>query len=503
MSSRAALALVALALLLPLAPAQEATPVLVERVDPDGALVANVGAPAVARFELFNLNPREDFFVRVDVDDVRDWAASIDQERFFVGPRNTTVVTVSFEPLDVPRSSASFGVTFTLVDGSTGEVTRVTETLLVGSGAPPRVFGAFVNPLAAPLDNAYGSFLLEMLAWLAIAGLAVLALDMVVRLLTTRADAIVTRDILAKLRKPTFYFVLLLGLSRAFRLIPDNVVSDFVSRFLLAIAVGVFGLYVLYRTLDAGLYYYQKELARRTSTEVDDIIVPVIRKVGLVAVYVIGIVMSLRVLGWDPTIVFAGAGIAGLVIAFAAQDTFSNLFSGVFLMVDRPFVEGDDIQLESGDTARVMSVGLRTTRLHNYQTYEDIIVPNNQLATKRIINHTRPDRRYRISVEVGVAYDSDPEQVRQLLLDAANANPRVAKEPPFAPTIRFSAFGESALVFTLRAVIPDFQQRNEIATELRFDIKRRLDAAGIEIPFPQRTLWIKDGSAAARLTERR
>lgn len=464
---------------------------LVERTG-EGVLRADVAQPADATFHLFNLNPSDDFYASVSVEAPRHWRASlVGEERFFLGPRNGTDVTVRLEPVDTPRGAATFEVTFTFVQGRTGEVVRVLEQVEVESAAPPRVLDVLPNPLPPPGDNAYGTFVLDMLFWTVFGLGAILVGEPLVRLLLVRAKSGTAREIAHKLRRPVFLFILLLGLARSFAILPRNALSGSVSKFLIAVAVTVFGLYVIYRVLDAGLVYYQREVAPKTATKVDDVLVPAFRKVGLVIVYIVGIVLTLRTLGWDLTLVFAGAGIAGLVIAFAAQDTFSNLFSGIFLMLDRPFVEGDDIQLETGETARVVNIGLRTTRLHNDQTFEDIIVPNNQLATRRIINHTSPDPRYRISIEVGVAYGTDPEKVRRVLIEVANANPRVEQNPPFHPTVRFSMFADSSLNFTLRIVVPHFQQRNEIATELRFAIDAAFKREGIEIPFPQRVVHMK------------
>ena len=493
-----ALPLLALAALLAASPAwaQETAPVLVERLDA-GELEADAGAPARASFSLFNLNPEDDFYVSVTARGPARWAESADPDRFFLLPRNATVVNVTFTPEEAPRADATFAVTFSLVHGRTGAVTKVVEEVKVASAAPPRVLDVFVNPLPPPLDNGYGTFLLDMAFWAVIGVGAIFAGDAVVRALTARASNAVTREIVTKLRRPIFYFVLLLGLGRSFAHLPRNYFTDILVKTLIAIAVGIFGLYVLYRVLDAVLLYYQKEIAPRTNTNVDDVVVPVLRKVGIVVLYVVGIVITLKQLGWDPTLVFAGAGIAGLVIAFAAQDTISNLFSGVFILLDQPFKEGDLIQLETGEIVRVESIGLRTTRLYHGRNHESIVIPNNQLASRRVINLAGPDHRYWLNVEVGASYDSDPERVRQVLLRTALAHPRVLRGGDWEPQAFFQRFGESSLDFLLRAAVEDYRDRVLVASELRHAIKKAFDAEGIEIPFPQRTLWIKgaDGEA--------
>ncbi|HUR68814.1 MAG TPA: mechanosensitive ion channel family protein [Candidatus Thermoplasmatota archaeon] len=487
-----ALPLLLLALTLaPLALAQqEARPVLLERVD-GGGLAADVGDPANATFHLFNLNPADDFYVTVSVTQREGWRATPDTGPFFLGPRNATNVTVTFDPASSPRGVATFDVAFSLVHGRTGQVVRDVQTVEVDSSAAPRIVGLFANPLPPPLDNTWGSFALSMLFWVGVAVLAVFLWNGLARVVMARAQGETVRGVVRKLTKPIFFLVLLLGLSSSFALLPRNGFVSFIEKFLIAIAITVFGLYVLYRVLEAALLYYQREIAPRTATKVDDVLVPALRKVGLVIVYVAGIILTLRTLGWDPTLVFAGAGIAGLVIAFAAQDTFSNLFSGIFLMLDRPFVEGDVILLETGEVARVESIGLRTTDLYEYDHHHVITVPNNQLATKRIVNYSAPDSNFRVDIFVGVSYDADLRAVEKILREVARDEPEVVNEAPWEPSIQLREFTDSACNMMLRVTLNDPRDRNRVPSKIRHEIKRRFDAAGIEIPYPQRVVHLR------------
>ena len=491
----APLALVLVLLAMPAGLAQETVPILVERVD-EGDLAADLDAPATAQFSLFNLNPRDDFYVSIQVDGPPGWRTTTSVDRFLLAPRNTTVVDVLLEPTRPPKDEAMFEVTFSFVRVDTGAVTKVSEQVVVGSRAPPLVLDAFPNLMPPPLNNAYGTFLVDMLFWTTFAIAAIFVGDAVVRFLTTRAPNDVTREIIQKLRRPVFLFVFFLGLSRSFAILPRNAITDILARTLAAIGVAIFGLYVAYRILDAALLFYQRTWASRTATMLDDVLVPLLRKVGIVILYVVGIIIVLRNLGWDPTVVLAGAGIAGLVIAFAAQDTFSNLFSGVFILLDRPFKEGDDIMMDTGEFVRVEHIGLRTTRLYHPKNHETITLPNNQLATKRVINLTGPDMRFWVMVDVGASYASDPEHVRRVLLDVANAHARILKEEGWQPLVIFKGFGESSLDFILRFAIVDYRERFGVASDIRFAIFQRFEQEGIEIPFPQRTLWIKEWPAS-------
>lgn len=475
----------------PVGLAQTTSPVLVQRID-EGDIVADVGENATATFTLFNLNPTDDFFVSIIVDAPPGWTATATPNRFFLLPRNETIVTIAFEPAATPTETTPFEVSFDFVEGNTGVVTKVKESVSVGTSAPPLILGIAPNPLPPPLDNEYGSFILSLLVWLVLAIVALFALDGVVRALTARASArATTREIISNLRKPLFYFVILFGLGESLAILPRNPALNFVERFALAIAVGVFGLFVLYKVLDSALYYYQREISPRTHTKVDDVLIPVIRKIGVVVLYVVGVILTLQTLGWDPTIIFAGAGIAGLVLAFAAQDTLSNFFGGMFLMLDRPFVDGDVIVLETGEIARVESIGLRTTQLYEFDHHHVITVPNTQLASRRITNYSAPDTNFKVDLFVGVAYGSDVSKVEKILLEVALAEAELVTEGVWYPSVQLREFADSQMTYMLRVTVKHPVDRNRVPSKLRMAIKQRFDAEGIVIPFPQRVVTMK------------
>jgi MscS family membrane protein len=484
-------AVFAVALLLaPAVVAQETAPVLVERTD-DRSLVADVGEPAFGTFRLFNLNPTDSFYVSIIVENPHGWEATPNQTGFFLAPREPTIVSVEFAPTEEPSGAQAFTVVFSLVEEKTGKVTKLSEAVVVGSAAPPRVLGAFHNPLPPPLDNAYGTFLYDLAIWIGIALVSLALLSAVVRALTARASNSTTREIVTKMRKPIFYFVLLFGLGQSLAVLPRNAPIDFLERFLVAIAVGVFGLWVLYKVFDSALFYYQREIAPRTATKVDDVVVPVLRKLGIVVLWIAGVIVTLKTLGWDPTIIFAGAGIAGLVLAFAAQDTLSNFFAGMFLMLDRPFVDGDIIVLETGEVARVESVGLRTTELYEFDHHHAITVPNTQLASRRITNYSAPDSLFKVDIFVGVGYKSDVRKVERILLETARAEPELVTDGVWAPVTQLREFAESQMTFMLRVTLRDPRDKSRVPSKLRAAIKTAFDAEGIEIPFPQRVVHVR------------
>lgn len=127
-----------------------------------------------------------------------------------------------------------------------------------------------------------------------------------------------------------------------------------------------------------------------------------------------------------------------------------------------------------------------------------IIMPNNKLANDKIVNYTEPDTKFRIAVQVGVAYGTDPEKIIKILLDIANNHPKVLHETEkHKSSARFSRFGDSSLNFELVIWIENVEDRFDLTTEINKEIDRRFKEEKIEIPFPQRVVWMKDANERA------
>ena len=182
-------------------------------------------------------------------------------------------------------------------------------------------------------------------------------------------------------------------------------------------------------------------------------------------------------------------GVAGLAVSLAAQDTFSNFIAGVVLLADRPFRLGDWIRV--GDKlGRVEGITLRTTRIRTPDN-ELIAIPNAKVAGGEIQNLSAGGP-LRIHVPVGVAYRYDPDEVRPVLLRVLRAHPGLLAEPP--PEVWVRELADSSVNYELVAWIPEdaIARLPKLTAELTEAAKKALDAAGIEIPFPQRTLWFAE-----------
>jgi len=217
---------------------------------------------------------------------------------------------------------------------------------------------------------------------------------------------------------------------------------------------------------------------------------PLLEIIGSLLIIIFGITNFLSTYHVDFGVLLAGVGVVGLVFALAAQDTLSNFFSGILLLLDQGFKTGDMIYFN--DTyCLIRDIGLRSTKIYDIVNHVMIITPNNSLANQNILNLTRPDRYYRIRIEVGVSYDSDPDQVEKLLLEVAEQNSDVEQDDPTRmPLVRFQDFGDSSLTFVLVAWINNVIKIRQINSDLHHQVFGKLKDAGVTIAFPQRDVHI-------------
>jgi potassium efflux system protein len=198
--------------------------------------------------------------------------------------------------------------------------------------------------------------------------------------------------------------------------------------------------------------------------------------------------------GFNPANIAIVAGALSVGIGFGLQSIVNNFVSGLILLAERPIRTGDWIVVGS-DEGLVKRIRVRATEIETFDR-ASIMVPNSNLISGVVKNLYFRDNTGRAMIEVGVGYNSDPEKVRDILLDCAREHPLVMADPP--PHAVFTDFGDSALVFELRCFVTDVLQGTNVKSDLRFSILKRLREAGIEIPFPQRDINVRDWPKAEK-----
>jgi MscS family membrane protein len=216
---------------------------------------------------------------------------------------------------------------------------------------------------------------------------------------------------------------------------------------------------------------------------------PMLRYVLVIFAFLAGTYSILVAWNINVTGLLASAGIVGLALSFAAQDTLSHLFAGAAILADRPYKLGDYIVLGTGERGEVTHIGLRSTRLLTRDDVE-VTVPNGVIGGAKIVNESGgPYKKYRVRVAVGVSYGSDVDDVIDALASIAKGHEEVCTFPE--PRVRFRTFGESGLDFELLCWISEPALRGKLLHELNCNVYKEFITRGITIPFPQRDLHIR------------
>ena len=216
---------------------------------------------------------------------------------------------------------------------------------------------------------------------------------------------------------------------------------------------------------------------------------PLFENIAMIIIVVLAVYVVFSAWNVDMTAWLASAGIVGIAVGFAAKDTLANLFSGVFIMADAPYKIGDFVVLETGERGEITHIGIRSTRMRTRDDIE-ITVPNSVMGNTMIINESGgPEEKFRIRVAVGVAYGSDIDKVRAILMDIALADENVCEDPE--PRVRFRQFGPSSLDFELLCWVEQPVLRGRVLDILNGKVYKRFIEENIEIPYSKHDLYIK------------
>lgn len=208
----------------------------------------------------------------------------------------------------------------------------------------------------------------------------------------------------------------------------------------------------------------------------------------------VGLLVVLGVLGISIAPLLTALGVGGLAVALALQDTLSNLFAGIHILMEKSIRVGDFVKLETGQEGYVHDITWRTTRVRMLPN-NMVVIPNSKLAQSVVTNYYLPERRMSLLMSISVSYAVDPDQVERILIEEAKKGtadiPGLLADPE--PFVRFiPGFGESSLDFTLICQVAEFTDQYLAQHELRKRILRRFRDEGIEIPYPHRTVTVRE-----------
>lgn len=309
---------------------------------------------------------------------------------------------------------------------------------------------------------------------------------------TTVDDEIIRRG-----TKPLSYLIFIFGSKLSMiplkTIIPQTVLN-FANIILNSVCIFIVS-YIVIIIFDVIIEEWSKTWAKKTNSSMDEEILPLFQKFSKVLWTIIAILVVLSLWGVSIGPFLASLGIAGVAIGFAVQDTLKNIFGGVSLILDKNFKVDDVIKLQSGISGKIYDIGLRSTRILNFDN-EMMIIPNGELANSTITNYAQPEARVRLQIDFGVEYGSDIEQIRQVVLGAVNKIPNILKQP--SPFVIFNSMGDFALNFTVYAWVNSYTERFDTKNALNQAIYESLNAEGIGIPFPTRKLYVATAADAVK-----
>lgn len=263
------------------------------------------------------------------------------------------------------------------------------------------------------------------------------------------------------------------------------------------IALLIIGARVLTNVFSVSISWYVANVAPRTTSRFDDTILPIIRRFLSVAIYLIGGLIILDMLGISISPLLGGLGITGLAVALALQPTLSNFFSGAYVLSEGMISVGDYIELQGGPAGYVVDIGWRSTRirtwLNNY-----VLIPNSKMSDTIITNYSGPDPRINTIVTCGVSYDCNLEEVNRIALEVAE---NVVEGSDFAvktekPWFGYENFNDSNVDFWIYIQAKDRIGSFMLTSDLIKKLHQRFIDEGIEINYPIRKIISGDLNSA-------
>ena len=281
------------------------------------------------------------------------------------------------------------------------------------------------------------------------------------------------------------------GLYLAIRSLPlhEKLVQVFSGALFVVLVIILFNL--VYNALDELMHWYMNGRQEGSKDLVSRNMIPIAEKLTMLFLMGTALIITLKHFNYDIISVVTALGIGSLAIGLAAKDTLAHMISGFTLMLDQPFRIGDRIQLVGGQIGDVADIGLRSTKIKTMDN-QLLIVPNSDLCNTMLTNQAFPNSRAKGRINIGVAYGSDVDLVKQLLVATAGEVENVLADPP--PEAYFTSFGDSALNMALFFWVEEYGNLFAVTDKINSLILKRFGEHSIEIPFPTRTVKMDKGT---------
>ncbi|MDR0348088.1 MAG: mechanosensitive ion channel family protein [Tannerella sp.] len=333
--------------------------------------------------------------------------------------------------------------------------------------------------------------ILIIIAAIVINKIIVLLNKKVIHKITSKSNTLYDNIFFSALEKPVLMGIMAGALwSAAYRLNLDMKVHDIIAKaYQILIVLNITWFFARFASLFIEQRATEGGNPQKGRLVVDSKLLPLIKRGLLIAIWSIGLIMALNNIGVKVTTLLGTLGIGGIAFALAAQDTIKNIFGGITIFTDQTFRIGDIIKFDNTE-GMVIDIGLRSTRIRTYAK-QLVTVPNYKLMDALVTNISSEPAR-RIVLELGLTYDTTPEQMEEAL--------HILKQIPFkVPEVRekdlvtqFSNFGESALIITFIYFIKKPADIRSTNSNVNFEILRSFTKAGLNFAFPTRTVYMEN-----------
>ena len=253
------------------------------------------------------------------------------------------------------------------------------------------------------------------------------------------------------------------------------------------------GFIFVWRLVTHFFRWYEEEMAQRTETNLDKQLFPFFERIVLILLSAVGIITILSYYEIDITAMVTTLGIGSLAVALAAKSTLEDTISGFMIMIDSPYRIGDRIELMDLDTwGDVVDIGLRSTRIRTRDN-RMVIVPNSVIGKSLVVNYAYPNDQYRLQIHIGVAYGTEIEKARQVMIDAVQEVEGVLSDRPVEAL--FLEFGESTMIFRVRWWLESYVDTRRMFDRVNTALYNALKKENIQLPFPQLDVNLKSEKA--------
>lgn len=346
-----------------------------------------------------------------------------------------------------------------------------------------------LDPSNKFLYSPYFDSLFILVLFFALSKLVVFVSQKIILSLTKKTKTNIDDLIVQKTNKPVSLILLLAGVRLA--LFPLGIrqnALDIIEHIIGSLIVIIFT-YILIVIVDIIIENWFVKLAEKTESTLDDELLPVVENFFRIFAFIVAVIAILSIWGIKVGPLLASLGIAGIAVAFALQNTLGNIFGGMAIILDKSIRVGDKIKLDSGIMGTVLHIGFRSTKILTFDN-ELVTIPSGKLADSAILNFLQPNPQVRVTIDFGVEYGSDTAKAKKIVLDTLAKMPQIIKEP--AAKVQMTEMADFALRFRALFWVNNFDEKMDAKAQATEEIYNALRKSGIGIPFPTRTVYVKN-----------